>query len=145
MSREIPFLAILALMVLPIRADQMNFQPSDIPDDKKVILFKSQFGLVNFFHELHATTRAKECKTCHHMLKQENVIRPCHECHLAEGVIPPAQQKPVPPSVAKAFHTRCKGCHQYTVQMLYKKAGPVTCALCHLGKEHLTHPETHPR
>jgi len=142
MFRSTFVLLISALLAMPVVGDDIDV--NDIPEDKKIIRFESEFGLVNFFHHLHATLRANSCDTCHHTMKEVGYIKPCHECHEheGEGTSPSLQGTP---KIAKAFHVRCKGCHQYTTQVLNKTAGPVTCVLCHLGEEHLAAPETHPR
>lgn len=133
-----------AIMAMPVIGDDIG--PNDIPEDKKIIRIESEFGLVNFYHYLHATLRTNSCDTCHHSLKEEGVLKTCQECHPHESEeISPIMLMTGPPKIAKAFHDRCKGCHQYTTQTLKKKAGPVTCSLCHLGKEHMDTPETHPR
>ena len=116
---------------------------TNIPPDKEVIRFESEVGLVNFFHALHATLRTNTCQTCHHTYKEGEPLKTCDSCH------PPHQGTPTviteTPMVSKAFHVRCKGCHQYTVRKLNKTAGPVSCRLCHLGKVFDQAPQDHPR
>ena len=97
-----------------------------IPDDKKVIQFDTKLGVVTFAHEKHAGLSITECKTCHHKLEAtDTVIKPCHECH---------EDKATEVLKAKnAFHTRCTGCHEYTVAG-GQHAGPLKkkCKLCHI-------------
>jgi hypothetical protein len=143
MLQRILGVLLCCVVISPVLA-QDQLTAVDIPEEKKVIRFASEFGLVNFYHYLHATLRTSSCEECHHTVKEVGEIKPCHECHLHEG------ERTTPsltgtPQIAEAFHVRCKGCHQYTTQVLYERAGPVTCALCHLGKEHREAPDKHPR
>lgn len=97
-----------------------------IPDDKSVIQFETKIGVVTFLHQMHANLDITECTTCHHKLQPEDsAVTPCHECHKKESK-KPAKAK-------TAFHTRCTGCHQYTVDD-GGSAGPVRkkCKLCHI-------------
>ena len=138
MSRFLIAVISSAILAMPVLGAELSLD--DIPEDKRIIRFDSEFGLVNFFHHLHAELRTSSCETCHHTYEEVGEIRPCHECHKNE-----LSMFDETPTIAKAFHVRCKGCHQYTTQVLFKTAGPVTCGLCHLGVEHLASPETHPR
>ena len=100
-----------------------------IPADKEVIRFDTKLGVVTFNHRMHAELSFTQCTSCHHTYKAEagGPIKPCHACHghQAEGTDAP---------VAKtAFHTRCTGCHEYTVAQ-GDAAGPLKkkCKLCHV-------------
>jgi hypothetical protein len=118
---------LLALLVLPMLATAAD----TIPKDKDVITFESKRGVVTFNHALHATVRSIECDSCHHTHKAGEPIKRCSECHkkkkaAVEGfsVLAPKNQK--------AYHTKCKGCHKYTLEELEKPAGPTKCKLCHI-------------
>ena len=79
----------------------------------------------------HAGMDITECTTCHHKLQPEDtVVQPCHECHLHEAE---SEKEEDPPKTKIAFHTRCTGCHQYTIDQ-GMEAGPVRkkCKLCHI-------------
>ena len=97
-----------------------------IPPDKEILYFdRAKMGVVTFLHKMHSTLDGVNCTTCHHTAKGNNQQEDCHNCHQ------PKAQGDVPES-AIAFHTRCRGCHQYTVDS-GKKAGPVKkCTLCHI-------------
>jgi len=97
-----------------------------IPADKNIIQFETKIGIVTFLHQMHAGLSITECTTCHHKLQPEDTaVQACHECHKEDS------KKPV--KTKTAFHTRCTGCHQYTVDG-GDKAGPVRkkCKLCHV-------------
>jgi hypothetical protein len=78
-----------------------------IPDDKAVIPFETRLGIVTFQHGMHAGLSIAECITCHHTWEGSGPVKACHECH--------ANKDAEAPAAKKAFHTRCIGCHEYTV------------------------------
>jgi hypothetical protein len=116
-------------------------QQGEIPADMEVIIFEhSRLGPVTFLHKMHSKLDGVECETCHHTTQGGSEPEDCHNCHKPGK----GQQGEAPKSI-EAFHTRCRGCHQYTVDS-GKHAGPVKkCTLCHIksGKErkHQSHPE----
>jgi hypothetical protein len=96
-----------------------------IPADKAVIQFDTKLGVVSFDHQKHADLSFTECTSCHHTWKAGETVKPCHACHQkADGDSPAAKT---------AFHTRCIGCHEYTVGK-GEAAGPLkkACKLCHI-------------
>jgi len=98
-----------------------------IPEDKEVIKFETKIGVVTFPHKRHAELKITECATCHHkMMPEDTVVKPCHDCHQHKS-------EETAPKTKKAFHTRCTGCHEYTVAG-GQHAGPVKkkCRLCHI-------------
>lgn len=102
-----------------------------IPDDKAVILFETKTGTVTFFHTLHASLRVTQCASCHHTHEESEPIKPCSDCHkkkktMVEGF------SVIAPKNSKAYHTKCKGCHKYTLEELEQTAGPIKCKLCHI-------------
>ena len=102
------------------------FAEDTIPRDKEIIDFDDlSIGAVRFHHKMHAMLKGVECRTCHHTTKQPGDQEDCHNCH------DPVAQAGLPKS-SVAFHIRCRGCHQYTVEQ-GKKAGPEKkCMLCHV-------------
>ncbi len=106
-----------------------------IPAEKSMIEFKSRLGVVTFAHQKHADLKITECKTCHHKIEPgDTVVKPCQECHKQQPKdkkIKPKEGEP--PFDKAAFHTRCIGCHEYTVAQ-GMKAGPQKkkCKLCHV-------------
>ena len=100
-------------------------QEADIPADKAVIQFDSKLGVVTFNHQMHADLSFTECTTCHHTWKAGEAIKSCHACH--------EKKQGESPEAKTAFHTRCIGCHEYTVGK-GEPAGPVKkmCKLCHV-------------
>jgi len=114
--------ALLSLLVSNVMAEELT-----IPQDKAVIQFDTKLGVVTFQHQMHAGLSITECKTCHHKLEPNaTVVKPCHECHQhkTDGEAPKTKD---------AFHTRCTGCHEYTVAG-GGQAGPLKkkCKLCHI-------------
>lgn len=116
-------LTVLALM-LGCVSSAFGEAPA-IPADKALIRFDTKLGVVTFDHQRHADLSFTECSTCHHTWKEGEAIKPCHACHEhKEGESPAAKT---------AFHTRCIGCHEYTIGQ-GDPAGPVKkmCKLCHV-------------
>ena len=102
-----------------------------IPEDKTTIEFEAKIGNVKFLHRMHSELTITECTTCHHKLQPEDTrVQACHECHKHEAK---SMTDDEPPKTKIAFHTRCTGCHQYTMDQ-GDKAGPVRkkCKLCHI-------------
>lgn len=123
------FLRVLfcSLLFLPVLAGATEL----IPEDKLVITFESKKGNVTFYHGLHATVRGVECQSCHHTHEPGEPIKRCSECHKekeskVEGFSVMA------PKTSKAYHTKCRGCHKYTLEELQQPAGPTKCKLCHI-------------
>lgn len=97
-----------------------------ISADKAVIQFETKLGVVTFNHQMHAGLTFTGCTSCHHTWKADEAVKPCHACH---------QKKKYgeSPAAKTAFHTRCIGCHEYTVGK-GEPAGPQKkmCKLCHI-------------
>ncbi|NNJ96259.1 MAG: cytochrome c3 family protein [Gammaproteobacteria bacterium] len=109
-----------------------------IPPEKSVVEFKTKLRVVTFAHQKHADLKITECKTCHHKIEPaDTVVKGCHECHKQQPKdkkIKPKEGEP--PFDKTAFHTRCIGCHEYTVAQ-GMKAGPPKkkCKLCHIKEK----------
>lgn len=73
---------------------------------------------VSFDHKAH-TTRAKDCKTCHHK-DAAGAEQKCSACHKEK-----AEGKTV--ALKEAFHTTCKDCHKKDAS----KKAPTSCSGCH--------------
>ena len=81
---------------------------------------------VVFEHDIHNETAGMEdCSVCHHLYEDGKLIedetsedQACSECHPVDG----SGDKP---SLRRAYHLNCKGCH------LKESAGPIMCAQCH--------------
>jgi hypothetical protein len=79
-----------------------------------------------FSHEAHNETAGlDDCSVCHHLYEDGKLVedessedQSCEDCHSADG-------SGSNPSLRRAYHLNCKGCH------LRKGAGPVMCAQCH--------------
>lgn len=116
----------ILLMLCSTLTSHVLAEELEIPADKNVLQFETKIGVVTFLHQMHAGLSITECTTCHHKLQPEDTaVQACHECHKKDS------QKPA--KAKTAFHTRCTGCHQYTVDG-GDKAGPVRkkCKLCHI-------------
>ncbi|MGD8801592.1 MAG: cytochrome c3 family protein [Gammaproteobacteria bacterium] len=122
MHLRIIFIALLSLLFSNVIAGELT-----IPQDDAVIQFETKIGVVTFAHQMHASLSITECKTCHHKLEPaDTTVKPCHECHQHK-------KDGEAPKTKTAFHTRCIGCHEYTVAD-GGQAGPVKkkCKLCHI-------------
>jgi hypothetical protein len=98
-----------------------------IPADKSVIQFETKLGIVTFAHEKHAGLSITQCSTCHHKMQpSDTIVKACHDCHKHKS-------EEASPKTKTAFHTRCTGCHEYTVAS-GQHAGPLKkkCRLCHI-------------
>lgn len=105
-----------------------------IPENKTVIQFPSKLGDVIFAHKKHADLSITQCTTCHHKHQPtDTVMQPCHECHKHKV---DKDDEAAPPKTKTVFHTRCIGCHEYTVAS-GEPAGPVKkkCKLCHVKQD----------
>ena len=128
MRLKIFTIALLSFFMSNISAGEFmlpNKSELTIPKNKSVIKFDTKLGTVTFAHKKHAGLSITECTTCHHKYESgDTTMKPCHECHLhkVRGL----------PKAKTAFHTRCTGCHEYTVEG-GQKAGPLQnkCKLCH--------------
>ena len=103
-----------------------------IPDDKAVIQFQTKTGVVTFNHTLHASLRVTSCASCHHTHEEGQPIKACSDCHKKKEKAKIEGFSVVAPKTSKAYHTKCKGCHKYTMEELEKPAGPTKCKLCHI-------------
>ena len=80
-----------------------------------------------FVHDEHNETAGiDDCARCHHVYADGQLVedessedQSCSECHDMEGT-------DGQPSLIKAFHANCKGCHQE------QKKGPILCGECHI-------------
>lgn len=119
-------LNVLIIMVLTLFVNNVMAAEVAIPADKEVIQFETRIGVVTFAHKKHADLSITQCTTCHHKSEPgDTVIKPCHQCH--------DKKDAEAPKASKAFHTRCTGCHEYTVAG-GQHAGPLKkkCKLCHI-------------
>jgi len=123
MRLKVSIIALLSLLVSSVMAEVLI-----IPEDKAVIQFPAKPGNVTFAHKKHADLSITQCTTCHHKHQPtDTVMQPCHECHKHKA------DEAAPPKTKTALHTRCIGCHEYTVAS-GGHAGPVKkkCKLCHV-------------
>ncbi len=83
-----------------------------------------------FRHDAHnELAQIEECSVCHHLYDENGQLvedessedQRCSDCHEIAEAGPK-------PSLMKAFHTNCKGCHKQ------KKKGPTMCGQCHVRK-----------
>ena len=79
-----------------------------------------------FEHDVHNETAGlDDCSVCHHLYEDGKLVegessedQSCADCHPADG-------SGDTPSLRRAYHLNCKGCH------LSNRTGPVMCAQCH--------------
>jgi len=80
-----------------------------------------------FAHDAHNEAAGiDDCAECHHVYEdgerledESSEDQSCSECHDLKG-------SDGQPSLIKAFHANCKGCHQA------QKKGPIMCGECHI-------------
>ena len=80
-----------------------------------------------FVHDEHNEAAGiDDCAACHHVYEDGELVegessedQSCSDCHSLEG-------DDGQPSLMKAFHLNCKGCHQT------EKQGPILCGECHI-------------
>jgi hypothetical protein len=80
-----------------------------------------------FVHDEHNETAGiDDCAECHHLYEDGMLLegessedQSCSECHDLKGT-------DGQPSLIKAFHANCKGCHQE------QNKGPIMCGECHV-------------
>ena len=118
----------LMSVILSLLLAGMAVAMQTVPPEFEMVVFESKKGNVTFKHKLHADMTITTCNTCHHTYDAQagTPIKPCRECHVKKSTDDA-------PSEMKAFHLRCQGCHQYTVDA-GGKAGPLKkeCKLCHI-------------
>ena len=119
---------ILISVLLSLVVGSVAVAMETVPGETEMIVFESKKGNVTFKHKLHADMTITTCNTCHHTYDAQagTPVKPCRECHVKK-------KSKDTPSKMKAFHLRCQGCHQYTVDA-GQKAGPLKkqCKLCHI-------------
>ena len=82
-----------------------------------------------FKHDEHnEAAEIEECNECHHIYEdgvkledESSEDQMCSECHTLGS-------SDEQPSLTKAFHTNCKGCH------LKEKKGSIMCGECHVKR-----------
>jgi hypothetical protein len=80
-----------------------------------------------FVHDEHNEDAGiEDCNDCHHVYEDGQLLedessedQSCSECHSQKG-------GDGQPSLIKAFHLNCKGCHQAQAK------GPIMCGECHI-------------
>jgi len=80
-----------------------------------------------FKHDVHnQNAEIENCNECHHVYEDGKLLEDessedqrCADCHGPEA-------EANKPSLVKAFHSNCKGCHKK------QKKGPILCGECHV-------------
>lgn len=128
-------IGLLGLLGALLTAGPLGVAAQDIPADKEVITFTGKLGTVTFLHGMHAHLvdvgglPKVECTTCHHKTEPGAMPKKCDECHAQKD----GEKMENAPNIKDAFHLRCRGCHQYTMETMGKQAGPdKKCKLCHV-------------
>jgi hypothetical protein len=86
--------------------------------------WKAKKKFLPFHHKLHSVKYGvKKCQECHHTWKGSGPIQKCFACHLKTAEASQKLAKGV--TAFKAFHNKCKKCHQTM------KKGPTKCTQCH--------------
>ncbi len=119
----------------------------------EIRLPRARRGVVTFSHQAHAEQYGVACSRCHHNVTPVPSDRMtckgchmdlrhgglCHDCHIStrdrdyaaryEGLQRELGKKKIP-SLFKAFHGLCRGCHAEVNRTQGKKA-PYECGGCH--------------
>jgi hypothetical protein len=97
-------------------------QPETITIDNPGLHAADKYQGVQFAHKKHADA-VKDCKACHHTLKEGEKVKKCGECHTKDSKV-----------IAKnAFHGNCRKCHR-DMKKAGKATGPTACTKCHAKK-----------
>jgi hypothetical protein len=110
----------LFLLVAAHSTEDMEFVDNSVFD--KPVRSASAFK-----HDQHNESAGiEDCTECHHVYEDGKKLadessedQRCSDCHELKGA-------DGNPSLTKAFHANCKGCHKT------QKAGPVMCGECHV-------------
>ncbi len=97
-------------------------QPDSITIDNPGLYATDTYQGVQFGHKKHADV-LKDCKKCHHTLKEGEKVKKCTACHTKDSKV----------DAKKAFHTTCRGCHR-AMKKEGKATGPTPCTKCHPKK-----------
>lgn len=122
------FYIVIAIILCAFLFASAYSQEGMVKIDNRV--FKSPERAPSVFrHDEHNEKAGLDCEDCHHVyddkgklvMDETSEAYACADCHSEKGsgnVLP----------LMKAFHTRCKGCHENEAK------GPVTCGECHQWK-----------
>jgi hypothetical protein len=117
----------IALIILP--ADRWVAAQDEMLRVRDNAFENHQRPSVAFEHDRHnEISEIEECSVCHHVYTDDNELiedessedMECSSCHTVEN-------KRGRLDLIRAFHLRCKGCHQE------RGRGPVICNDCHRG------------
>ena len=125
MKRVLPFAAFLVAALFLV-AGSLSAAPP--PAKMKIahpeVFKKLRKGPVPFNHKAHIKTVGGKCATCHHTYKGKGTPIACSKCHKKH-------KEGKKPSLMRAFHKNCMGCHKKLVKA-GKPAGPARkCKGCH--------------
>ena len=116
---------LVPLCILVVAGAQENMTAVD-----NSVFGKPERTQVGFRHESHnEKAKIDACNACHHVVKDGKALenessedKRCLDCH---GLKDSGRT----PSLRKAFHFNCKGCHEKSGK------GPVMCGECHLKED----------
>ncbi len=112
---------VIALMFKSIYAQEEALVIEDM------VFEKPRRAPVIFQHDIHnEKANIEDCNGCHHLYEDGQLLedessedQSCSDCHKLKKTF----NNNLP--LMKAYHLRCKGCHQE------KEAGPIMCGECH--------------
>ena len=124
--RNIPLIALFFLMGIAM-AVTAGWAQEDMEFVDNSVFDNPQRTPSVFHHDEHNETAGiDDCAECHHVYEdgerledESSEDQSCSDCHSLEG-------GDGQPSLIKAFHDKCKGCHQE------EKKGPRLCGECHI-------------
>ena len=124
MKRQI--LCLLVLLLVSLCGLMTSGAQEDMTAVDNTVFGKPQRTRAVFRHDAHnEKAKIDDCSVCHHVYQDGKLVKdassegqPCADCHAlaATGNTP---------SLRKAFHLRCAGCHEKSGK------GPLMCGECH--------------
>ena len=92
---------------------------------------RERLGPVKFSHKKHNLEYKVRCAICHHFqVDDPNPVWKCGQCHDAQKKVGKIVR------LMDAYHTDCRGCHQFAVEEGGAKNAPYRkCEECHEKKE----------
>ncbi len=124
--RNIPLIALFFLIGIIVTIN-VGWAQEDMEVVDNSVFENHQRTPSVFFHDEHNENAGIDgCAECHHIYEKGERLedessedQSCSDCHNLEG-------GDGQPSLIKAFHGNCKGCH------LDEKKGPILCGECHV-------------
>jgi hypothetical protein len=130
MNKKIILIPILGICII-IFLCAFAYSQEDMTVIDNSVFKNPQRPAATFLHDAHNEKAGiDECNLCHHVYENGEFLEYessedmlCSDCHALN------ESDDDSPSLLKAFHTNCKGCH------LKENKGPVMCGECHVRRK----------